>query len=110
MQLLHLYYFKLLAENEHLLNTAKIIHITPPALSTTISRLEDELQVSLFDRVGARLSSTKTGKFYISMYAISFPNWIISSANYPRPRPPKKISYMWVSPRSRSGPKSSAPL
>ena len=43
MQLLHLYYFKLLAENEHLLNTAKIIHISPPALSTTISRLEDEL-------------------------------------------------------------------
>ena len=45
MQLLHLYYFKLLAENEHLLNTAKAIHISPPALSSTISKLESELNV-----------------------------------------------------------------
>ena len=62
MQLLHLYYFKLLAENEHLLNTAKIIHISPPALSTTISRLEDELQVSLFDRVGRKIKLNENGK------------------------------------------------
>lgn len=62
MQLLHLYYFKLLAENEHLLNTAKAIHISPPALSTTISRLEDELQVNLFDRVGRKIKLNENGK------------------------------------------------
>lgn len=62
MQLLHLYYFKLLAENEHLLNTAKAIHISAPALSTTISRLEDELGVSLFDRVGRKIQLNENGR------------------------------------------------
>lgn len=62
MQLLHLYYFKLLAENEHLLNTAKAIHISPPALSTTISKLENELNVSLFDRVGRKIKLNENGK------------------------------------------------
>lgn len=62
MQLLHLYYFKLLAENEHLLNTAKAIHISPPALSTTISKLENELNVELFDRVGRKIKLNENGK------------------------------------------------
>lgn len=62
MQLLHLYYFKLLAENEHLLNTAKAIHISPPALSSTISKLESELNVNLFDRVGRKIKLNENGK------------------------------------------------
>lgn len=62
MRLLHLYYFKVLAENEHLLNTAKMIHISPPALSTTISKLEGELQVNLFDRVGRNIRLNENGK------------------------------------------------
>ncbi len=62
MQLLHLYYFKLLAENEHLLNTAKQIHISPPALSSTISKLESELNVKLFDRVGRNIRLNDNGK------------------------------------------------
>lgn len=62
MQLLHLYYFKLLAENEHLLNTAKAIHISPPALSSTISKLENELNVELFDRVGRKIKLNENGK------------------------------------------------
>lgn len=62
MQLLHLQYFKLLAENEHLLNTAKMIHISAPALSTTISKLENELGVDLFDRVGRKIKLNENGK------------------------------------------------
>lgn len=62
MQLLHLYYFKLLAENEHLLNTAKQIHISPPALSSTISKLEAELNVVLFDRIGRNIKLNNNGK------------------------------------------------
>lgn len=62
MQLLQLYYFKLLAENEHLLNTAKQIHISPPALSSTISKLENELNTKLFDRTGRTLKLNDKGK------------------------------------------------
>ncbi|MGI6181547.1 MAG: LysR family transcriptional regulator [Agathobaculum sp.] len=62
MQLLHLYYFKMLAETEHLLNTAKAIHISPPALSTTISKLEAELGVELFDHVGRKIRLNENGK------------------------------------------------
>ncbi len=62
LQLLHLYYFKLLAENEHLLNTAKQIHISPPALSSTISKLEHELNVSLFNRIGRHIKLNRNGE------------------------------------------------
>lgn len=66
MQLLQLYYFKVLAENEHLLNTAKQIHISPPALSSTIAKLENELQVSLFDRIGRNIRLNDNGKILYS--------------------------------------------
>ena len=68
VQLLHLQYFKLLAENEHLLNTAKMIHISAPALSTTISKLEKELGpgktvVTVLPDTGERYFSTQLFSF-----------------------------------------------
>ena len=49
MELLQLYYFKVLAEREHLTRTAESLMIAAPSLSATISRLENELGVKLFD-------------------------------------------------------------
>lgn len=63
MNLLHLSYFKVLAEKEHLLNSAKAIHISPPALSSTITKLEDELGVELFDHVGRNIKLNENGQF-----------------------------------------------
>lgn len=64
MRLLQLYYFKALAENEHLLNTAKELHISPPALSTAISNLAEELGVELFSRVGRNIYLNENGRLF----------------------------------------------
>jgi len=62
MKLLQLYYFRALAEKEHLYRTATELYISPSALSTTISRLEKELGVQLFDRVGRNIRLNDNGK------------------------------------------------
>jgi len=62
MNLLHLQYFKALAEKEHLFRTANELYISPSALSTSISRLEAELGVRLFDRVGRNIRLNENGK------------------------------------------------
>lgn len=64
MELLQLRYFKELAESEHLSNTAKKLMISPPSLSLTISKLESELGVPLFDRSGRHLQLNDYGKIY----------------------------------------------
>lgn len=62
MKMLQLYYFKVLAERQHLTQTAEELIISPPALSATISRLEDELGVTLFDHVGRNIILNKNGQ------------------------------------------------
>ena len=62
MNLLHLRYFKIVAEKEHLLASAKTIHISPPALSSSISKLEQELGVQLFDHVGRNIKLNGNGQ------------------------------------------------
>ncbi|WP_347072066.1 LysR family transcriptional regulator [Intestinimonas butyriciproducens] len=65
MKMLHLQYFKALAENEHLFRTANELYISPSALSASISRLETDLGVRLFDRVGRNIQLNEDGKkFY----------------------------------------------
>lgn len=66
MKLQQLYYFKALAEREHLFQTATELYISPPALSAAISRLEEELGTPLFDRVGRNIRLSESGrKFYL---------------------------------------------
>lgn len=62
MELVQLKYFQALAQSQHLTKTAHELHITPPALSVSIHRLEDELGVKLFDRVGRNLSLNACGR------------------------------------------------
>lgn len=66
MKLQQLNYFKALAEKEHLFQTATELYISPPALSTAISRLEEELGVPLFDRVGRNIRLNENGKKFYS--------------------------------------------
>ncbi len=65
MELLWLRYFKKLAEKEHLTHTAEQLYISPPSLSATISRLEDELGVQLFDRPGRGISLNNNGRTFL---------------------------------------------
>ena len=65
MNLQQLYYFRKLAEVQHYTEAAKALYITPPSLSDSISSLESELSVALFQKKGRGIELTKYGQeFY----------------------------------------------
>lgn len=65
MNLPQLYYFRKLAEVQHYTEAAKALYITQPSLSDSISSLEKELGVSLFQKKGRNIKLTKYGEeFY----------------------------------------------
>ena len=64
MELLQLKYFVELAKSEQLTRTAEKLYISQPSLSKTISRLEEELGVELFDRVGRNIQLNNNGKIF----------------------------------------------
>ncbi len=66
MELLQLRYFQALAKNQQLTKTATELMVSPPALSATISRLEKELGVSLFDRIGRSITLNENGKLFLN--------------------------------------------
>ena len=65
MDLMQLRYFRALAKNGNLTQTARLLYIAPPALSVSISRLEKELGVQLFDRTGRRMYLNSCGKAFL---------------------------------------------
>ena len=65
MGLLQLQYFKALAEREHLTDTARELMVSAPSLSATIARLENDLGVQLFDRVGRNIQLNSYGRIYL---------------------------------------------
>ena len=65
MNLSQLYYFRKLAELQHYTKAAQELYITQPALSNSISHLEQELGIPLFERDGRTVKLTRYGKeFY----------------------------------------------
>lgn len=61
MELLQLKYFKTVAEMGKISDAAQALFISAPALSTSISRLEKELGVRLFDRTNNRIILNQQG-------------------------------------------------
>ena len=57
--------FRVVAETEHLPTASEILHITPPALSRTISLLEKELGYQLFTRKGRGIQLTESGRVFL---------------------------------------------
>ncbi|WP_166245386.1 LysR family transcriptional regulator [Paenibacillus turpanensis] len=65
MELLQLQYFLTVARMEHMTEAARSLHVTQSSLSKTIQRLEEDLGVPLFDRIGRRLRLNEFGsKFF----------------------------------------------
>lgn len=64
MELLQLKYFQTVARLEHMTRAAEELGIAQPALSQTIARLEAELGVPLFERVGRGIRLSQFGKAY----------------------------------------------
>ena len=65
MELQQLKYFKAVADAGKISDAAKALFISPPALSATISRLEKELDVKLFDRTNNRIAINQHGKLLL---------------------------------------------
>lgn len=62
MLLSQLEYFRVVAKHEHISHAAEELRIAQPALSTTISKLEKELGVPLFDRIGRNIELNDAGR------------------------------------------------
>ncbi len=65
MFLLQLQYFRELAYEQHVSRTAEKLHISQPALSMTIKKLEDDIGIQLFDRVGRSIKLNQYGEIYL---------------------------------------------
>ena len=66
MDIYPLLYFTTIADTGNLTQAAKLLMISPPALSNALKRLERTLGVALFDRVGRNLVLNKFGDAYLS--------------------------------------------
>ena len=62
MELLQLQYFITLAECQHMTRAANTLMVSQPSLSNTLSRIEKELEVKLFDRQGRNIVLNDYGK------------------------------------------------
>lgn len=65
MELQQLKYFKAVAEIGKISEAAEALFISAPALSTSISRLEKELGVQLFDRGNNRITLNTQGEIFL---------------------------------------------
>ena len=65
MELLQLKYFKTVAEIGKISDAAQALFISAPALSTSISRLEKELGVQLFDRTNNKIILNQKGQIFL---------------------------------------------
>ncbi len=65
MKLMQLKYFKTVAELGRITQAAKVLYISPPALSATITSLEKELGVTLFSRSSNRIVLNEQGRIFL---------------------------------------------
>ncbi len=65
MDLYQLDCFRTVARMEHISNAAVVLHITQPALSKIISRVEDYAGAPLFDRVKGKIRLNESGKVFL---------------------------------------------
>lgn len=65
MNLQQLEYFKVIAETKNFTIASNILSVSQPALSKAISKLEEELDVELFQRVGRNIKITEFGGVFL---------------------------------------------
>ena len=66
MNLQQLEYFKIIAEVENFTTASNLLSVSQPALSKSISKLEEELEVPLFEKNGRNIRLTHFGKIFLS--------------------------------------------
>lgn len=65
MTLNQLEYFQTIAELQHFRQAAELLNISQPSLSRSMSSLEQELNVLLFERQGRNVVLTKSGRVFL---------------------------------------------
>lgn len=65
MDIQQLLYFQALAMTQHMTRAAAELNITQPALSSSLSRLEKELDLPLFQRSGRQIVLNSNGKIFL---------------------------------------------
>ncbi|WP_201712746.1 LysR family transcriptional regulator [Rossellomorea arthrocnemi] len=66
MELQQLYYFQTVARLEHMTKAAEELRIAQPSLSKTISRLEEDLGVPLFERQHRQIKLNRFGELFLN--------------------------------------------
>ena len=75
MNLYHLYCFQVVAQESHITRAAQKLNIAQPALSATIAKLEKQLDMPLFDRVGRQVVLNDCGKMFLEDVNIILEQW-----------------------------------
>jgi|GEM_PF-204762 len=72
----HLKYFVVAAQTEHIIKASEKLNITQSTLSRAIYKMEEELDVKLFEKVGRNVKLTQAGQIFLqySMQAIEMVN------------------------------------
>lgn len=71
MELTQLTQFKIIAELESITKAAELLHVSPPALSKSVKKLEEELGVRLFDRTRNTIQLNAAGKIALKNITLS---------------------------------------
>jgi DNA-binding transcriptional LysR family regulator len=66
MELRHLRYFVIVAEEQNVSRAARRLHVSQPPLSRQIRDLEEELGLALFQRTAKSVTLTEAGKCFLS--------------------------------------------
>lgn len=65
MNLNQLYYFKTIANLQHFRIASERLNVSQPSLSASMSSLEKELGIVLFEKQGRNIKLTKYGKMVV---------------------------------------------
>ena len=74
MNLQQLEYFIMIARTKNFTTAANLLLLTQPALSKAISKLEEELGVSLFERSGRNIKITRFGEVFLTYAELALGN------------------------------------
>ena len=83
MELRVLKYFITVAQEQSFSKAAKVLNVSQPALSKKIKDLEDEYQITLFNRTTRTVSLTEEGRLFKEQ-AIEILNLVDRSEDYLR--------------------------